>query len=116
MLIDATVGLEEYQVALAVRVCVEPSEYVPVALNRAVAPAETLGAGGVTAIDTSVAAVTVSAAVPEMVPDVAVMVAAPTARPVADPFEPAALLMTAIAALDELHVMEPVRSWVDASE
>src|ERR1700733_6933563 len=43
---------------------VEPSVYVPVAVNCCVRPALTEGVGGVTAIETSVAFVTVTVAVP----------------------------------------------------
>ena len=56
----AVVVLEDAHVAVVVRFCVVPSLYVPVAVNCCVPPAATDGFTGVTAIDTSVAAVTVS--------------------------------------------------------
>jgi len=57
---------------------------------------------GVTAIDTSVAAVTVSDAVPLTDPDVAVMVVVPPLKPAASPLE--SMLATELA--DELQVTE----------
>ena len=60
---------------------------------------------GVTAIDTSVAAVTVRPVDPLIEPEVAVMVALPEAAPVARP--PAVTLAT--PALLELHVADAVR-------
>jgi hypothetical protein len=71
---------------------------------------------GVIRIETSVAAVTVSVVEPETAPDAAVMVAAPAAIADADPLDPAALLIDAIAALEELQVADAVRSWVELSE
>ena len=67
-------------------------------------------------IETSVAAVTVSVVVPEMAPDAAVMVAVPAASADADPLDPAALLIDATAALEELQVADAVRTWVELSE
>ena len=48
---EATLGALETQVAVPVRFCVEPSVYVPVAVNCVVPPAATCGVGGVTLID-----------------------------------------------------------------
>ena len=59
---------------------------------------------GVTAIDTSVAFVTVRLAVPVMVPEVAVIVTVPAATPVASPWVEAPLLIVALVASDELQV------------
>jgi hypothetical protein len=67
----ATAAAEELHVAVLVRFCVLPSVYVPVAVNCCVLPLTTDGFTGVTAIDTSVAAVTVSVVLPETVPEVA---------------------------------------------
>jgi len=92
------------------------SENVPVAMNCCVVPAAMLGLAGVTAMDWSVAAVTFRVVEPETAPEVAVMVVEPTARAVAKPFEPAALLMAALAASEELQATEVVRSWVVLSE
>lgn len=67
-------------------------------------------------MDTSVAGATVSVVVSEIPPDIAVIVVEPAATDVANPFEPAALLMVAIAALDEFHVTAVVRCCVVPSE
>ena len=71
VLIVATVAAEELHVAVLVRFCVLASVYVPVAVNCCVLPLAIEGVAGVTAIDTNVAAVTVSVVLPETVPDVA---------------------------------------------
>jgi hypothetical protein len=71
---------------------------------------------GVTAMDTSVAGVTVRVADPDMLPDVAVIVVEPAATDVAKPLEPAALLMAATPAADEFQVTDAVRSCVVLSE
>ncbi len=64
---------------------------------------------GVTAIDTSVADVTVSGVDPEMLPSVAVMVVDPWAADEARPFDPLTLLMVAVAGTDEPQVTAVVR-------
>jgi hypothetical protein len=71
VLIVATPVAEELHVAVLLRFCVLPSVYVPVALNCCVLPLVIDGFTGATAIDTSVAAVTVSVVLPETVPEVA---------------------------------------------
>jgi hypothetical protein len=71
VLIVATVAAEELHVAVLVRFCVLASVYVPVAVNCCVLPLVIEGLAGVTAIDTSVAAVTVSVVLPETAPEVA---------------------------------------------
>jgi hypothetical protein len=60
-------------------------------------------------MDTSVAAVTVSVVEPDLLPDVAVIVVEPATTDVANPLEPAALLMAATPAVDELQVTTVVR-------
>ena len=70
-LIVATVTTEELHVAVLLRFCVVPSLNVPVAVNCCVPPFATDGFAGVMAIDTSVAAVTVSVVLPLMLPEVA---------------------------------------------
>ena len=75
---------------------------VPVAANCLVVPTAMLELAGVTAIDTSVAAVTVSEAVPLTDPDVAVIVVVPPVTPAASPLE----LMLATELVVELHVTE----------
>jgi len=70
----------------------------------------------VTERERSVAGFTVRVVVPEMLPDAALIVVAPAATDVASPFEPAALLMVATPALDELQVTDAVRFCVVLSE
>ena len=68
-----------------------------------------LGLAGVTAIETSVADVTVSVVEPVMLPDVAVIVVDPAATALAKPLVPAALLMVPAAVFDEAQVTAVVR-------
>ena len=75
-----------------------------------------LGLVGVTAMDTSVAGVTVSVVDPDILPVVAVIVVEPAAAEATSPLEPAALLMAATAAADEFQVTAVVRSCVVLSE
>ncbi len=72
-------------------------------------PAAILGLVGVTAIDTSVADVTVSPVEVDTPLSDAPMVVVPTAEPVARPFEPLALLIAAVPALDEVQATDVVR-------
>jgi hypothetical protein len=104
-LMVATVVVAEVQVTLLVRFCVLLSLNVPVAVNCCVSPLATEGLAGVTAIDCSVAAVTVSTVEPEIAPDVALMVDGPAEAPVARP--PA--VMVATAGVAELQVTLPVK-------
>ena len=66
--------------------------YVPVAVNCSVVPNGSVGIAGVTAIDTSTAAVTVTVAEPLIVdpltPDVAVILVLPSASPLTIPVLP----------------------------
>jgi hypothetical protein len=82
-----------------------PSLKVPVAVNCCVAPLVIEGFAGVTAIDCSVAAVTVSPVEPTMDDDVALIVDVPTPAPVARPVA----VMVALVVFDELHVAVLVR-------
>ena len=66
--------------------------------------------------DTIPPPVTVSVAVPETLPDVAVIVVEPAATDVTNPFDPAALLMAATAAVDDFQVTAVVRLCVELSE
>ena len=116
LLIAATVALDELQDTAVVRFCVELLEYVPVAVNCWVVPLTMLEFAGVTAMDTSVAEVTVSVAVPTTLPDVAVIVDDPAATDVANPLEPAALLTAAIVVADDFQVTDVVRFCVVLSE
>jgi hypothetical protein len=75
-----------------------------------------LGLVGVTAIDRSVAEVTVSVVDPDVLPNVAVIVVEPADADVASPLELAALLMAATSAADEFQVTVVVRFCVVPSE
>ncbi len=104
-LIVAALVVPELHVTVAVRFCVELSLYVPVAVNCSVVPALIEGLAGVTAIDTKVAAVTVSEVEPLIEPDVAVIVVLPCATLVANP----AALIVATLVVPELHVTVAVK-------
>ena len=75
-----------------------------------------LGLGGITAMDTSVAAVTVKLVEPVTAPSVAVILVKPGLAALASPLEPAALLMVAIAGADDVQVTVVVRFCVVLSE
>ena len=107
-------GTEDCQLTVAVRSCVVLSVYVPVAANWCVRPTGSDGVAGVTAIDTSCAAVTVSVVVPERPedPSVALIVADPIPAPVATPFDPAVLENRVTAESEDPQVTVPVRSRV----
>ena len=75
-----------------------------------------LGLAGVTATETSAAALTVRLPEPEMPPEAAVMVVVPAAPAVARPWDPAVLLMTAAAVFEDVQVTAFVIFWVVASE
>lgn len=66
--IVATEAVPDAQFATDVRINVELSEYVPVAMNCCVVPFAIEGFKGVTAIDVSVGAVTVSVVEPDKPP------------------------------------------------
>jgi len=116
LLMAATVVDDDFQVTDVVTFCVELSEYVPVAVNCFDVPSAMLGLVGESVMETSVAGVTVSVAVPETLPDVAVIVVEPVATDVALPLESAVLLMAATATVDEFHITVVVRSCVVLSE
>jgi len=75
-----------------------------------------LGLVGVTAMDASVAGVTVRVVNPDMLPDVAVIVVDPADTVVASPLEPAALLIVAKGVEEEVQVIKAVRFCVVLSE
>jgi hypothetical protein len=104
-LIVAMVLVPDDHVTVEVRFCVVPSLNVPVAVNCWVAPLVIEGFAGVTAIDCSVAAVTVSTVEPEIDDNVAVIVELPTPAPLARPDG----LIVAVVVVPELHVTVPVR-------
>ena len=107
-LIVATVATVELQCPLCVRSCVVPSVKVPVAVNCCVVPSGIVAVGGLIAIDTSAAAVTVSTVVPLTVPDVALTVAVPV--PTLCPSPP--LLIVAVVGVSDVHVAVLLRSCV----
>src|SRR5271167_2312160 len=111
VLIVAMVLVPDDHVTLDVRFCVEPSLNVPVAVNCCVAPLVIEGFAGVTAIDCSVAAVTVRSVEPLIDDDVAEIVEVPTAAPLARP----AALIVAVAVVPEDHVTLDVTFCVEPS-
>ena len=75
------------------------------AVNCWVVPSAILGAGGVMAIEASVARVTVSVTGVDVIPPhVAVTLVVPAATDVANPLEPEALLIVATDAVVDAHV------------
>ena len=103
VLIVAVDSVSDDHVAVLVRFCVLPSVNVPVAVNCCVVPKAIDGVAGVTAIDTSVAAVTVTVVDPLMEPVVAVMFALPSPTLLASPCVGAVLLIVATVDVSELH-------------
>jgi hypothetical protein len=85
LLIVATIGFEELHRTDAVMSCVELSLNVPVAVNCFVLPMGMVELLGVTAMETMLAAVTVSDAVPVTLPEVALMLVLPVAAETATP-------------------------------
>jgi len=102
-LMVAAAAEDEVQKTVPVTSCVLESLKVPMAVNCLVVPTAMLELDGLTAIETSVAAVTVSDAVPLTDPDVAVIVAVPVPTAARSPV---AGLTLATALDDELHVTE----------
>lgn len=103
----ATAVLLEVQVASVVRTCVLESLNVPVAVKANSVPGAMVRPVGETEIETMVAFVTSSVAVPLIVPKVAVMVAPDSgARPLANPL---ALPIGASVLSDEFHVTSAVK-------
>jgi hypothetical protein len=85
---------------------------VPVAVNGTVVPTVAEGFAGVTAMDFSVAAVTVSVVLPETLPEDAEIIELPAAPAVARP----AALMVAAAGVADAQVTELVMFFVLLSE
>jgi hypothetical protein len=112
LLIVATPVVDELQVTIVVRSWVLLSEKVPVATSCCAVPYAIEGFTGVTAIDVTVADVTVKIADFVLPPNAADIVVVPAETGVASPFEPAALLIVATPVLDELQVADEVRFWV----
>jgi hypothetical protein len=105
----AVAGVADAHVTVAVRFCVVASLYVPVATNCCCVPLAIVGVAGVTAIDTSVAAVTVSVVLPLTAPLVAETTVVPSATALVRPFDPAALEIVAVAGVADAHVTVAVR-------
>ena len=86
------------------------------AVNCCVVPSAMLGIGGVIAIDTNVAGVTVKVTGAEVMPPMAaVMRLVPAATDVARPLKPATLLIIATEVVDDAQVTEVVIFWVELS-
>ena len=99
----AAAAEDEVQNTVPVTSCVLESLKVPMAVNCLVVPTAMLELDGLTAIETRVAAVTVSEAVPLTDPDAAVIVAVPVPTPATSPVVG---LMLATELDDEVHVTE----------
>ena len=110
MEIVAVVTVADAHVAVAVTSWVVPSEYFPVATKVSFVALAIFAVAGVTAIDTKLAAVTVSVVLPTMAPLVAEISVVPAARVVACPKEPAAFDIVAVAGVAEAHVTVAERS------
>jgi hypothetical protein len=111
--IVATPVVAELHVAVLVISFVDLSEYVAVAVNCCVFATTIEAVAGVTAMLTTVGAVTVNVAGADVFPAaVAVMFELPVATAVANPL--AAMVATLV--LDDAHVAELVRSFVLLSE
>jgi hypothetical protein len=109
----ATAGVPELQVAVLVISFVDLSEYVAVAVNCCVFPTTIEAVAGVTAMLTTVGAVTVNVAGADVFPAaVAVMFVLPVATAVANPLPE----IVATLVLADAHVAELVRSFVLLSE
>ena len=105
--IDATLVFEEVQVTVPVMSWTVPSENVPVAVNCCRVPSGIEGAVGVTAMEVTVAFVTVRVAVEETLPEVAVIVELPETNPMASPGAPFTLMLATVG-FPEVHCTEPV--------
>jgi hypothetical protein len=100
VLTAASVGSEVDHVK-PVRVCVVPSEYVPVATNCCDVPFAKVSGEGVSTIESSAAGVTVSIVLPVTPLCVAVIVVEPCANADARPMVPGVMLIVATAPMDE---------------
>jgi hypothetical protein len=98
----AVAGLEEPQRTESVRSSVLVSLKVPVAVNCFVVPTAMLEFAGVTAIETNVALLTLSEAVPVTEPETALIVADPGPTDVARP----EALTVAVPGSDDVHVTD----------
>jgi hypothetical protein len=111
--IVATVVVPDTQLTCVVRLFVLLSEYVPVAVKGKLSPFGIAGPTGVTAIDTSVAAVTVNVSGGLVTPlNAAVICDVPTPAPVATPAE----VIVATVVVPDTHVAWLVKFCVLVSE
>lgn len=104
---EAMLVFEELQVAVPVMSCVEPSENVPVAVNCCNVPSGIDGVAGATAMEVTLAPVTMRLAVEKTLPELAMIVALPAAIPTASPGAPFTLML-ATAGFPEVHCTEPL--------
>ena len=102
----ATAVAVEVHATPEVSICELLSVNVPIAVNCCVFPGRIEGLAGVTAIDTSVGAVTVRVVDTVTEPEAAPILVLPCASVVASPELP----IVATAVFEELHATEPVRS------
>ena len=108
----ATEGVDELQFTWLVISRLDPSLKVPVAANGWFPPTAMEAVDGTSAMDTSVALLTVSVAVPTCPENTAEIVLAPGCTPVACPAVLTALLMVAAAEFDEVQFTTVVKLWV----
>lgn len=102
----AKLVLDELHITEFVRVCELPSLNVPIAVNCSLEPMFSEPDAALTAMDCSVAELTVSTIVFDATPlCVALTLVVPPVRPVARPVA----VIVATAVLEELHVTEVVR-------
>jgi hypothetical protein len=105
----ATDVFSEVQVTCPVIFCVDPSFFMPMAMNCWMAPT---GMAGIGVMEDRVAEVTVRVVFPEILPEVAVMVAVPAEMAVAMPLA----LTVATDVFDEAQVTCGLTSWLVPSE
>ena len=105
----ATDVFSEVQVTIVVIFCVDPSFFMPMAMNCWMAPT---GMAGIGVMEDSVAEVTVRVVLPEILPEVAVLVAVPAEMAVAMPLA----LTVATDVFTEVQVTSVVISWLVPSE
>lgn len=104
--IVAMAEFEELQLTEVVKSCVDPSSYVPVAVNCCVSPLGTEGFAGVTAMDCgsgTMVAVTQALIVTPVAAYDRQTSELPPFSPTANPCVPGELLIVALTGFDELH-------------
>ena len=108
----ATEGVDELQFTWKVRSRLDPSLKVPIAVNGWLEPTAIEAVDGVSAMDTSVALLTVRVAVSTFPEKTAEIVLVPGCAPVACPAVLTALLMVAAAEFEDVQFTTVVRSCV----